>query len=186
MPSPAPLAVSKQMRAELQPIYYESLKHTLVKDRVCLRLQSNNLPGYSRYAGWNLWYLDWESSSCCFNIWVRDGTDEGEYAAWWVDARNLCSLSEFAKFNTPLGGLYASHAFAQLVDALSQLQSAPAMLPMPPKATMRLRRVVAKVQRNLKDIKEREAKASAKAAAPEIRMDMVPSSSPQPTWLYGR
>lgn len=185
LPSPAPLAVSRQMHAELAPIYYESLKHTLVQDRVCLKLQRANSPGYSLYAGWNLWYLNWESSSCCFNVWVRDGTDEGDYAAWWVDARNLCSLSEFAKFNTPLGGVYASHAFAQLVNALERLETIPGMLPTPPKLRIRLRRVVGKVQRNLQDIKEREVKASAQPAAPDSRLNAIPIGPVPGCWNGG-
>lgn len=181
--SPAPLVVSKQMRAEISPIYYEGLKHTLLQDRVCLRLPNNNALGHSRYAGWNLWYLDCELSSCCFNIWVRDGTDEGNYAAWWVDARNLCSLSEFAKFNTPLGGVYASHVFAQLIAALQKLQSMPQMSPVPFKVKIRLNRVVGKVQRNLKDVKAREAaKASTQAEPPDLSLDHLAMPAPAGAW----
>lgn len=171
------------MRAEISPIYYESLKHTLMRDRICLRLPSNNIPGYSRYAGWNLWFLDWEKSTCCFNVWVRDGTDEGDYAAWWVDARNLCSLSEFAKFNTPLGGVYASFAFAQLVIALQNLQAMSQMAPVPLKVKVRLNKVIGKVQRNLKDVKAREvAKASTQTEPPDLSLDNLAMPAPPGAW----
>ena len=88
------------MRNELSPIFYESLKHTLVQDRICLKMPSDLPQGYARYAGWNIWQPNWESSSRCFTVWVRDGTDESEYAAW-VSRKDGCNGCQHLKPHAP-------------------------------------------------------------------------------------
>lgn len=121
------------------------------------------MPSRTRYAGWNVWVHNWGSSGRSFNVWVRDGDEEGDYAAWWVEARNLCALKrEFGKVDTGFGTECASHAFEQFLRALEKLQVVAPMITRPLAVKVRLNSLVCKVLNTLEEVKKLEAKANTK------------------------
>ena len=77
IPSSALLRTCKQAYQEASPIYHKGLKAALLHDRVRFQLRSDTEDSV-RHVGWQ------KISNERFDIWVRNGPDDGTEVGWFV------------------------------------------------------------------------------------------------------